>query len=76
MKNIFSLALSFLSATSSFAPIYDITGRVLQTIAQQKTFTPGTYNIQINLNGLQPGIYFVQMQGKTEQQTLRLIKNN
>ncbi|MBS1687401.1 MAG: T9SS type A sorting domain-containing protein [Bacteroidetes bacterium] len=54
--------------------IYDINGKVTQTVMQHKTFATGTYNIPMNLGSLQPGIYFVRMQGKTGQQTLRLVK--
>jgi len=72
-----SMATLHFSLNETDAPnivIYDINGRAAQTITQQKTFTPGTYNIPVNLDYLQPGIYFVRLQGKTEQQTLRLVK--
>jgi len=71
------MAMLHFSQNKQDAPsikIYDVNGRAVQTITQQKIFAPGTYNIPMSLSNLQPGVYFVRMQGSNGQQTLRLVK--
>ena len=71
------MAMLHFSLSTAGAPaimIYDINGRTVQTITTQKTFTAGSYDIPLSLNSLQPGIYFVHLQGGNGQQTMRLVK--
>lgn len=71
------MAMLHFSLNKQDAPsimIYNVNGRAIQTITQQKIFAPGTYNIPMSLSNLQPGVYFVRMQCSNGQQTMRLVK--
>ncbi|MGN6566951.1 MAG: T9SS type A sorting domain-containing protein [Flavipsychrobacter sp.] len=72
--DVATLHFSLSKPDAPFITIYDVNGRAVQTILQQKTLATGSYNIPLNLGSLQAGIYFVRLANSDGEQVLRLAK--
>ena len=64
----FSVAVTY----SSLLQIYDITGRLVETLVDER-IVPGEYTIQWNASLLPSGVYFVKLTSGTKTQTKKIL---
>lgn len=71
-SNQATLEFSLEQADEMFMSIFDMTGRAVSEVELGRT-APGIHREHIDLKGLTPGSYFVQLKGSKAQRTERLI---
>lgn len=62
------------NTTTISANIYDLQGRSVQTIFQNEVFQAGQFSGNINLSQLEPGVYFLEIEGENLNLVRKLIK--
>ena len=53
--------------------IFDLMGKEVKGIAQGENFPAGSHEVAVSIDGLAPGIYFVQLRGEGMQHIERLV---
>jgi hypothetical protein len=68
-KIIFSLEVS----STITLKIYNILGDEISTIINRQPFTPGSYNVTVNMNGYPTGVYFYRITSANFNSTKKMI---
>ena len=54
--------------------LFDINGRIVQSVINNEYRTQGSHQINTNTDGLMPGMYFLNYQSGRTMRTLKLLK--
>jgi hypothetical protein len=68
-----NLSFELLDAAVYKSYITDLTGKHVLDICSSQMFKPGKNNININVNGLSQGMYFLTLEGKAQSLRLKLL---
>lgn len=69
----FTLSFSILEKENVRIDLFDVVGKIVRTISN-KTFTSGTHDVFVEVNGLASGVYFARIQVGNGVKTLRVVK--
>jgi hypothetical protein len=56
--------------------LYDGVGRIVRIYASDELFLEGKYKVAIDLNGLTPGMYYLEFLSNNSRKMLKLVKSN
>jgi len=70
------LQVDLADAQTGNLTLYDCTGRIARIYASAQTFLAGKYKIELDLKGLNPGMYYLELQSNSSRKMLKLVKSN
>ncbi len=73
-KNRTTFKFSLTEPGTANIKMYNINGQLLKTLVND-TFTAGTFQTQVDLTGLYPGVYMCKLTTKKKESTLKMIVN-
>jgi hypothetical protein len=56
--------------------LYDGVGRIVRIYASEELFLEGKYKVALDLNGLTPGMYYLEFLSNNSRKMLKLVKSN